>query len=252
MKNEFIINLENYEGPLDLLLFLIKKNEVDIYNIPIAKITEEYLNTINLMKEMNLEIAGEFLVMASTLIYIKGKMLVPNYSDNKNKEIEEEFKDPRSELVKILTEYQQIKIAASKLNKLEILGRDVFKHPNKKEIKSSELKNLEIVNLVKAYYKLISKYQEINNFQENNIPSKSINDKLCEIIKKYPKGFKNISLEELLSQPINKPEIIVTFLTVLELIRLNFIKIIEADEDIILTSIKQLNSINIEANMANI
>jgi len=252
MNNEFMINLESFQGPLDLLLFLIKKNEVDIYNIPISKITEEYLITINLMKEMNLEIAGEFLIMASTLIYIKGKMLLPNYSETTNKDTDEEFKDPRSELVKILSEYQQIKLAAEELNKLEILGRDVFNHSNKKQKTNSDIKNLEIVNLIKAYYKLIEKYEEINSFHETSVPSKSINEKLLEIINKYPKGFKNLKLETLLTEPITKAEIIVTFLTVLELIRLNFIKLIDDNENIIIRSVKALSNINIEGEIANI
>lgn len=250
MINYFLVNLENFQGPLDLLLFLIKKNEIDIYNIPIARITEEYLNTIELMEEMNLEVAGDFLVMASTLIYIKGKILLP-FQKDADANINDIFEDPRSELVKILTEYQKFKELGLKLGEREILGRDVFKHFKQKfDKKEAVLENIEMINLIKAYYGLIDKYKGFEQIQSIN--TKSVNEKLLELINKYPNGFTNLNLEDLLSQPINKAEIIITFLTVLEMVRLCFIKVLQNGDDIFVSALKPLFSIKIEKEMLNL
>ena len=116
--------LEIFEGPLDLLLHLIKKNEVNITDIPIATITEQYLATLELMQTLNLDMAGEFLVMAATLIHIKSRTLLPE-SDIETDE-EEEGGDPREELMKRLLEYQRFKEAAGELGQRDVLTRDVF------------------------------------------------------------------------------------------------------------------------------
>jgi segregation and condensation protein A len=118
----YTVRLEMFEGPLDLLLHLINKNELDITNIPIALITEQYLEYLRLMKVLNLDIAGEYLLMASTLLYIKSKMLLPTSSE----EEEEEGEDPRAELVRRLLEYQKYKKAAVELERRPLLDRDVF------------------------------------------------------------------------------------------------------------------------------
>ena len=118
----YTVRTETFEGPLDLLLYLIKKNEVDIYNIPIAAITRQYLEYIELLKELNLDIAGEFLVMASTLVQIKSRMLLPVQERGGGHEEE----DPRAELVRRLLEYQRYREAAERLSECELLGREVF------------------------------------------------------------------------------------------------------------------------------
>ena len=118
----YAIKLDIFEGPLDLLLYLIKKNEIDIYNIPIATITEQYLQYIKMIKSLNLDLAGEYLVMASTLIHIKSKMLLPEPEEPD----EEDEEDPRAELVRQLLEYQAFKEAAANLQKRPLLERDVF------------------------------------------------------------------------------------------------------------------------------
>ena len=114
-------SLENFEGPLDLLLHLIKKNEVNIYDIPIALITEQYLDTIELMQELNLDVAGEFLVMAATLIHIKRRMLLPRPETAAGVEGDEE--DPRDALVRRLLEHQKFKAAAGLLHERETAAR---------------------------------------------------------------------------------------------------------------------------------
>ena len=117
------IELDSFQGPLDLLLHLIKKNELDIYDIPIAEITRQYVNYLEVMSELNLDVASEFLVMASTLIHLKSRMLLPV---DEEEEEEEEGEDPREELIRRLLEYQKYKKAAEELGSRPALGRDVF------------------------------------------------------------------------------------------------------------------------------
>src|SRR3954468_1595754 len=117
------IQLPKFEGPLGLLLYLIRKEEMDIMDINIHEITKQYFEYIKLMKELDLEVAGEFVAMASTLIHIKSRMLLPQY----NEEGEEVQEDPRKELVQKLLEYKKIKELSQQLYKLPLLGRDVFR-----------------------------------------------------------------------------------------------------------------------------
>ena len=120
---DYAIKLDIFEGPLDLLLYLIKKNEIDIYNIPVALITKQYLEYLNIIKSLNLDLAGEYLVMASTLIHIKSRMLLPVPEEPSAEELED---DPRAELVRQLLEYQAFKDAAAELTQRPLLERDVF------------------------------------------------------------------------------------------------------------------------------
>src|SRR5438105_4152504 len=120
------IRLEQFEGPLDLLLHLIKKNEINIYDIPIAAITKQYLEYISLMKYLNLDVAGEFLVMAATLIHIKSRMLLPVEA---GEEDEDDGEDPRAELVRRLLEYKQFKEAAADLAERGQQWREIFGRP---------------------------------------------------------------------------------------------------------------------------
>ncbi|HNQ01563.1 MAG TPA: segregation/condensation protein A, partial [Syntrophales bacterium] len=118
------VKLDIFEGPLDLLLYLIRKNEIDIYNIPMALITEQYLEHLEMMKALNLDLAGEYLVLAATLIHIKSRMLLPVEEGPAGPEEEQ---DPRAELVRQLLEYQAFKEAALSLDRRRMLDRDVFK-----------------------------------------------------------------------------------------------------------------------------
>src|SRR5450759_4772765 len=120
---DYAIKLDIFEGPLDLLLYLIKKNEIDIYNIPIALITDQYLHYLEIMRSLNLDLAGEYLVLASTLIHIKSRMLLPREEDDDS----EDGQDPRVELVQQLLEYKSYKEAALRLDGRSLLERDVFK-----------------------------------------------------------------------------------------------------------------------------
>jgi segregation and condensation protein A len=249
MNQDYMIKLEAFEGPLDLLLHLIRKNEVNIYDIPIAKITEEYIKTIEEMKEMNLDVAGEFLIMASTLIYIKSRMLLPIYREDGSGDVIEE--DPREELVKLLLEYQKYQEAGKKLGEHSILGRDTFKNPKTKTKITKEdrpLENLELFQLISAYQVVVNKYKDKFNTYNVKVPIKSLKEKLTELKEKYKDGFKSLKLEDILTNPISKNEIVVSFLAMLELARLGFLKIMQVDasNDILISTNKALDKLNLD------
>ncbi|MBN1114466.1 MAG: segregation/condensation protein A [Oligoflexia bacterium] len=242
--NEYLVKLESFEGPLELLLFLIRKNEINIYDIPIAKITEEYLAALETMKEMNLEIAGEFLLMASTLIYIKSRMLLPVYREEDDPAETGISEDPREELVRLLLEYQQYQEAGQKLGERDILGRNIFKHPRRKsDDEERPVANMGLIQLINAYRKVVDKYKDQLSTHQVDLPLKSLQEKMQELSVKYPDGFLNLALDELVSEPVTRGEIVITFLSVLELARLNYIKLIQVsdDGDILLTTIRPLS-----------
>ncbi|MCK5553947.1 MAG: segregation/condensation protein A, partial [Deltaproteobacteria bacterium] len=142
----YTVKLEIFEGPLDLLLHLIRRNQVDIYDIPIATITDQYLDYLSLMKALNLDVAGEFLLMAATLLQIKSKMLLPSLPEEG-----EEEEDPRAELVNRLLEYEKYKEAAARLHERDILERDTFV-PGKQVEESEEggLVEVGVFELIEA------------------------------------------------------------------------------------------------------
>jgi segregation and condensation protein A len=251
LKNELLVKLKSFEGPLDLLLYLIRKNEIDIYDIPIAQITEEYLETLNTMQEMNLEIAGEFLVMSSTLVFIKSRMLLPVYKSENDiaNDANNLAMDPREELVKLLVEYQKFQDVGKNLNELNILGRDVFSHPKVLEENNEPtvLENPGLFNLISAYQKILVKYSKEVKTHNVDKPGKNLQEKLTELAELYPDGFLNKALDELLDFPLTKNEIVVSFLAILELSKLGFLKIIQIDtySDILLTTIKPLSMLNL-------
>ncbi|MBU1085954.1 MAG: segregation/condensation protein A [Candidatus Omnitrophica bacterium] len=210
------IKLEIFEGPLDLLLYLIKRNHLDITNIPIAKVTEQYMQYLELMRLLDLGIAGEFLVMAATLMHIKSKMLLP--PDQTEEEILEE--DPRAELIKKLLEYKKFKEAASFLENKESIQRKVFKRVNPAaNIEGEEEIFFEtrLFDLIGAFSKALRDipkdlFREIIK-DEFTVEGK-IHDLLHTLVEK-----RKILLNDLFVASKNKYEMITTFLAVLELIR---------------------------------
>jgi segregation and condensation protein A len=156
--NNFLFKLPVFEGPLDLLLHLIKENKIDIYDIPIIDITHQYIKYLELMKELNLEIAGEFLVMAATLIHIKSKMLLPPDEEEKK----EPSEDPRSELVQRLLEYQAYKESSGFLRKREEIWKNIFQRniPDKDDFTFEPeplLFDANVFDLITAFKKLLEK-----------------------------------------------------------------------------------------------
>jgi segregation and condensation protein A len=212
---DYKIKLDIFEGPMDLLLHLIRKNEMDIYDIPIAVITAQYLEYLDLMKDLNINIAGNFLVMAATLIHIKSKMLLPAPP------VDEEEEDPRMELTGPLMEYLQLKEAAIQLNQRPLLYRDVFTRDflaKEMEGKEEGLIRVGLFELIDAFRKIIQERKD-DAYVFQPSPLVPIEDKMEEILTKI-KQMGRILLADLFPGHISRQEIIVAFLALLELSRL--------------------------------
>ena len=218
------VKLDIFEGPLDLLLYLIKKSEFDIFDIPIAVITEQYLEYIKLMKELNLDVAGEFLVVAATLMQIKSKMLLPSGGEGED---EEEQEDPRAELVRRLLEYQQYKEAASQLQEGELLERDVFARkftPEelREQIVTETMIEASTYDLVEAFRRILKEVPE-DLVQEITLDKLSVAEKIHQLLDMLTAA-KSLTFESLFTPVSSRSEIIITFLAILELMRLKLIR----------------------------
>jgi segregation and condensation protein A len=220
------IKLDIFEGPFDLLLYLIKKSELNVYDIPITTILEQYLQYLELMRLLDLNIAGEFIVMAATLMQIKSKMLLPQ-EVNLAEEISDDEKDPRAELVKRLLEYKQFKEAAEQLRLKERARQDIFKRPHTLDETENNEPYFEasLFDLINAFSKAIKDvpkelfYEVIKD--EFTVEGK-VHDLLHMLMNKN-----HVKLTQLFSQARNKLEMIVTFLAVLELIRLKEVLVVQ-------------------------
>ena len=224
----YTVKLDIFEGPLDLLLYLIRKNEVDIYDIPIALITEQYLEYLDLMTVLNLDIAGDFLVMAATLAKIKSKMLLPPSVDSEEGEEED---DPRAELMEHLLEYQQYKEVADRLKNRELLEKDIFTRIQIEEHipeldKNSAVIEASLFDLVDALKKVIERKDLPGNLMEVAVEKISVREKIGEILSTVKKN-QQIIFQSLFDGLSTKYEIIVAFLALLELIRLRAIKVFQ-------------------------
>lgn len=229
------IKIDNFEGPFDLLLHLIKKNQMDIYDIKIYDITSQYLEYLNAMKEMDLEIASEFIVIAATLLEIKSKLLLPKPKS----EQEEEGNDPRAELVAKLLEYKKYKQVAQFLKQRETdTGVIYTKKPEiiedirkNEDFQENLFKNMDMLKLYNLYAKLMEMYLNKSNIEnkfsrEIPVDKYKIEDKMENIVsilsKKDRMVFSNIR-----ERCENKIEVVVTFLALLELIKLRSIRIVQ-------------------------
>lgn len=226
------VRLDIFEGPLDLLLHLIKKNEVDIYDIPIASITEQYIEYLEMMKEMNLEFAGEFLVMAATLVQIKSRLLLP--IDETIVE-DESGVDPREELIRRLLEYQRYKEAAQELFGKDVLGRDVFTRGVAYATDELEegvgFSNCTVFDLMEAL-KVVLERAPKERALELTIERFKIADKINHVLERLGRE-KSATFTGLFEQGAVRGEIIVTFLAILELAKMQLIRIHQSDDSII-------------------
>ncbi|MEW5758559.1 MAG: segregation/condensation protein A [Candidatus Omnitrophota bacterium] len=222
--SRYKIKLEMFEGPLDLLLYLVKKDHLNIYDIPIARVTEQYLEYIELFRLLDLEIAGEFLVMAATLMKIKSQMLLPK---QETAELPEEI-DPREELIEKLIEYQRYKEVAKLLRNHEEKRQEVF---TRKTIGLPEDKDSEVYfeaslfELINAFSKALSEIPK-DIFIEVIKDEFTVSEKMHSILHLLliePK----LKINELFNKTKNKLEIVATFLAILELIRLREIGVMQ-------------------------
>lgn len=224
--NSYRIRVEAFEGPLDLLLHLIRKNEVDIYNIPMAEITRQYLAYLEVLNELNLDVAGEFLVMASTLIQIKSRLLLPIPPSEEG--AEESGEDPRAELVRRLLEYQKYKEAALSLAGRHLLDRDLFVRPdlpseNEDDEVSEAPLELDLFELMAAFRRILLKAPK-ESFHEVGSENISIADRISDLLA-FLQGKELVDFEELFLGNLTREFIVATFLAVLELCRLKMIKV---------------------------
>jgi segregation and condensation protein A len=219
------VELEIFEGPLDLLLHLIKKNEVSITDIPIATITEQYLATLDLLQSLSLDVAGEFLVMASTLIHIKSRMLLPAGDDGDDDE--DEGLDPRDELVRRLLEYQRYKEAAQDLDQREVLSRDVFTRSAApvEEAGPRGFREVSVFELLVALKRIIDRLPK-DTFHEVTLEKITVREKMTHLLDVL-RAQGSVLFENLFAAANSRMEIIVTFLAMLELVKVRAIRIVQ-------------------------
>lgn len=226
--NPYSIKVPVFEGPLDLLLHLIKENKIDIYDIPIAVITKQYLQYIEIMKDLNLEIASEFLVMAATLIYIKSRMLLPPDETIETQEQE----DPRAGLVQRLLEYQAYKEASGTLREREEVWANIFSRPpmDRDEIEADPelyLFDVNIFDLMGALKKIMSRVppEAIKITRE----TLTVKDKIAMILDKMENEH-TLRFDALFEGDTTRVQIIVTFLALLEILRLGIARVYQDKE----------------------
>ncbi len=220
---DYKVQLDVFEGPLDLLLHLIKEQKLDIYDIPVSVITKQYLAYINLMKELNLSVAGDYLVMAAELARIKSKMLLPQHEQEDEEECGE---DPREKLVRQLLEYKKYKEAAGKLRTMEFHQNKVFTRnvPMQLEEGDNDVKyDVTVFDLMVAF-KHVMKELSFRDAYDISVDEISVTDKINYIMEKLS-SVVSITFDDLLRSFKSKLEVIATFLGLLELMKLNMIKI---------------------------
>jgi len=217
--------LEAFEGPLDLLLYLIRRQNIDILDIPIAEITKQYVQYIELMKEMQLELAGEYLLMAAMLAEIKSRMLLP-----RPEVVEDEEEDPRAELVRRLQEYERFKKAAEDISDLPRLERDVFiagaDAPERKVVE--KLPDVTLKELLLAFHDVLKRAEMFSNLHMQREPL-SVSQRMSEILSRIKAG-QFTGFSELFDPEEGRMGVAVTFIAILELLREAVIEVVQAED----------------------
>jgi segregation and condensation protein A len=216
------VQLDVFEGPLDLLLYLVKKEEVDIYEVNLTKIATQFIAYIEVMRELDLEVAGDFLVMAATLMYIKSRELLP-VDQQVQVEGEEDQDDPRWELIRRLVEYKKFKDAAANLQEKEVLQENTFpRMPGKPEFASDgpapkpDVSVFDLINAVSSILKRIGEREQTRDVFEDKWTVSEKIDSLLKLLKER----QHLRFSELFADNTTRLEVVVTFLALLELIRL--------------------------------
>ncbi len=222
----YTVRLEGFEGPLDLLLHLIKKNRLNITDIPIALITEQYLDYLKWMKVLNLDVAGEYLLMAATLLHIKSRMLIPVPSEGEEEEGEV---DPRAELVRRLLEYQKYKDAALEFEKRPLLDRDVFIRaaPLEKEEREEEKFEVGLFQLLEAFREVLER-AKTESVHEVALEPITLEKKVQEILSLLAKEKRSMAFHTFFPEDASRRVIVVTFLAILELVKMKAVRIFQA------------------------
>ncbi len=222
------LNIDIFEGPLDLLLFLIKEQKMDIYDVPILDITKQYMEYLDIMQDLNLDVAGEYLLMASELARIKSKMLLPR--QEVEGETEEEGEDPRVELTRRLLEYKRFKEAAFELRKKEFDKQQVFaRHgPTLPDLSEEvDISNVSPFDLLNAFQKIIKK-KNLKKDYEIEVTTLSVSDRITYVLEILSSA-ESVTFESLFTPVNTRQEVIVLFLAILELMRLGLIRVQQTD-----------------------
>jgi len=237
-RDAFRIALPNFEGPLDLLLHLIREHKIDILDIPIALITEKYLEHLERMREIDLDIAGEFLVMASTLLHLKSRMLLPREeraTGLDGTELSQEAVDPRAELVRRLLEYQKYKDAADQLASNDLLDRDVFPRRVRMtevplELDEVGLQEVSVYKLIEALDRVLEKLtpQKQHEVVREVLSLSSAMQRVAEKIRGAGKGV-SVKFFDLFEGLRVRSEVIITFLAMLEMCKHRFLRVFQAE-----------------------
>jgi len=224
---DYKVKLEVFEGPLDLLLYLIKRDEVDIYDISIERITKQYLSYLDAFQVLNIELAGEFIVMAANLLYIKSRTLLPVEQQMAEEDAEED--DPRWELIRQLIEYKKFKEAASLMRDQEAMQENLFARvPVTPDLAPSEnllVDEVGIFDLIHAFQKILKRLEKKpEDLREIFAENFTVSDKIDHVLRLTSSGVP-IRFEELVADAAGRTEIVVTFLAMLELIRLKQLRV---------------------------
>lgn len=230
MDSEYKVKLDVFEGPLDLLLYLIKKDEVDIYDISIERITRQYLEYIETFQMLNIELAGEFIVMASNLLYIKSRTLLPVDQQMPDEEGEED--DPRWELIRQLVEYKKFKEAAEQLRSREALAENLFPRapltPEEQPDANLTIAEVGVFDLIRAFQNVLKRLQQPEDLREIFEENFTVADKI-ELLLRVTRPGETVKFDDLFAEATSRSEMVVTFLALLELIRLKQLRVTQTE-----------------------
>src|SRR3984893_1251410 len=225
METDYKVKLEIFEGPLDLLLYLIKRDEIDIYDISIERITKQYLEYLPAFKELKIDIAGEFVVMAANLIYLKSRSLLP--LDQQPPEEDAEEDDPRWDLIRQLIEYKKFKEAAEQLHARVVEHEKIFTRDGGGDV-PLRLAEVGIFQLIHAFQNVIKRVEARENLREIFGEHFTVSEKIDMILERVANGAL-VHFSELFGDIASRVEVVVTFLALLELIRLKQVRAIQRD-----------------------
>jgi segregation and condensation protein A len=233
LMNEYRVQFEVFEGPLDLLLHLVKKQEVDIYQVNLTRIASEFVAYIDQMRELDLEVAGEFLVMAATLIYIKSRELLP--ADQKPEVLseEEEEEDPRFELIRRLVEYKKFKDAAARLQVREGEMENIYERrpgkPELPEVDAPRRAPVSVFDLIEAVNTILKRFGERGEYREIQADPYTVSEKMAAL-REMIAARGSFRFSELFANAKTRSEVVVTFLAMLELTRLKQLVVMQSED----------------------
>lgn len=219
---ELKLKIGEFAGPLDLLLYLIKQEQANIFDIPISKITDEYLRVIRLMEKLDISVAGDFLVMAATLIEIKSKMLLPK---EVSETAEEEIEDPRQELVNRLLEYEKFKSASQMLWEKSTVEQSIFPRGKIESDENNSEINVGVFDLLNVFQKILARHKE-EVLLEIEREEMSLAEMLSKM-KQYLKTNKNVNVTEFFTQTKSRRELVLAFMAILEIVRTESVKLLQ-------------------------